>query len=458
MLRLFLLFLLFTLTVYGKFNLEVIVEHNGSQQTAQSGDIVFSGNNIKFYLSSDDEVDFDIFTVQKNVNHKLHTQRLEKDTSYSFPLGNKWMTLDENVEIETFLFQLNGKTVKTFELNHISPNATLVKYNQIKDLNKTTTVLDVDFSPIEKRMYVDPSKIKSNTRGATSKKVFKALSNATVIVKTKDEIGTGVIITSKEGDILTNWHVVKENKTVMILFKPRNGSELSMGNYYSAKVVKIDKEKDLALLKLLNTEILNDKNIKPILFSNMKKVVQGEDVYTMGHPMGYWYKSGNDEVRSVQNNTTWNVNGIMHRAKHIIMTDIPISSGNSGGALVNENLELFGIITYSDTRGQNLNFAVSVLDIKDFLEQTVNQQIDREKILDQGVREASLNIKNNKMNIIDTTRALDKKGNPIVIQRADTNNNGIADILLIDMTNDGQCDRIGYDKDEDGEIEKWSNC
>ncbi len=288
--------------------------------------------------------------------------------------------------------------------------------------------------------------------------MFKSLSDATVIIRTGEEIGTGVIIADKEGDILTNWHVVKENKTVMIAFKSRNGSNPSLGTYYNAKVVKIDKVKDLALLKLVDTEIINDKNIKPILFSDMKNIVQGEDVYTMGHPMGYWYKSGNDEVRSVQNNKTWNVKGIKHQAKHIIMTDIPISSGNSGGALVNENLELFGIITYSDTRGQNLNFAVSVVDIKDFLGHTVDQQINTETMTTDSVKEASLNIENNTMNIIDTTRVKDTKGNPMIIQRADTNNNGIADILLFDITNDGRCNRIGYDKNEDGEIEKWSNC
>ncbi len=457
MLRLFFIFIFVTFVIHAKLNLEVVVEHNGSEHTVQSRDIVFSGDSIKFYFSSDDEVDFDIFIMNKGTKEKLHSQKLEEDTSYSFPPSDGWMKLDENIGLETFVFKLNGKTVKIFELNHIPPNLSLVEYKKIKDLNATTTVLDIDFSPIENRI-IDPSKIKSNARGATSKRVFKSLSDATVIIRTGEEIGTGVIIADKEGDILTNWHVVKENKTVMIAFKSRNGSNPSLGTYYNAKVVKIDKVKDLALLKLVDTEIINDKNIKPILFSDMKNIVQGEDVYTMGHPMGYWYKSGNDEVTSVQNNKTWNVKGIKHQVKHIIMTDIPISSGNSGGALVNENLELFGIITYSDTRGQNLNFAVSVVDIKDFLGQKTVHKLNKETMTTDSVKEASLNIENKKMNIIDTTRVKDTKGNPMIIQRADTNNNGIADILLFDITNDGRCNRIGYDKNEDGEIEKWSNC
>ncbi len=449
--------MLITLFAQAKLNLEVVVDHNGSEYTAQSGDVVFSGDRIKFYFTSDDEVDFDIFIMNKGTKEKLHSQKLDKDASYSFP-GSEWIKLDENISIETFVFQLNGKTVKIFELNHMSPNTLLVEYKKIKDLNVSTTVLDIDFSPIGNRIYIDPSKIKSNTRGATSIRVFKALSDATVIIRAEEAIGTGVIIATKEGDILTNWHVVKENKTVMIAFKSRNGSDPSLGSYYKTKVVEIDKVKDLALLKLLDVEIINDKGIKPILFSDMKNIVQGEDVYTIGHPIENWFGSGDDKVRSVQHDKTWNVKGVKHKAKHVIFTNIPISSGNSGGALVNENLELFGIITYSDTRGQNLNFAVSVVDIKDFLGHTVDQQINTETMTTDSVKEASLNIENNKMTIIDTTRVKDTKGNPMIIQRADTNNNGIADILLFDITNDGRCNRIGYDKNEDGEIEKWSNC
>ena len=103
--RLFFIFILFTLMVYSKFNLEVVAAHNESEHTVQSGDIVFSGDSIKFYYTSDDEVDFDVFAMNKDTKENIYSQKLEKDISYTFPSDDKWMILDENIGIETFVFQ-----------------------------------------------------------------------------------------------------------------------------------------------------------------------------------------------------------------------------------------------------------------------------------------------------------------------------------------------------------------
>jgi S1-C subfamily serine protease len=51
-----------------------------------------------------------------------------------------------------------------------------------------------------------------------------------------------------------------------------------------------------------------------------------------------------------------------------IQTDALVSHGNSGGPLVNGRGEVVGIITFYFTQGQNLNFAVSAMHVRDLLE------------------------------------------------------------------------------------------
>jgi len=49
----------------------------------------------------------------------------------------------------------------------------------------------------------------------------------------------------------------------------------------------------------------------------------------------------------------------------LIRITASISSGSSGGAVVNSQGELIGISTYTNTEGQNLNFAIPIKDIMD---------------------------------------------------------------------------------------------
>ena len=52
---------------------------------------------------------------------------------------------------------------------------------------------------------------------------------------------------------------------------------------------------------------------------------------------------------------------------HYIQTSAPISPGNSGGPLLNENAEAIGIMTLTILEGQNLNFAIPINEIKPYL-------------------------------------------------------------------------------------------
>ena len=443
--------LLLTSLIWSKFNLEVISNQNNGEYLLDSGDIVFSGDKLKFYFRSNNS---GLLKISSDDNVSLYSKQLQQNKTYYFPEDGKELILDDNTGIEKFIFTLNGKIVNIFELNHITKQ---VSEKAFKDINNTSTAPIIKFPSFDDREYTNLSQVKSNTRSATDKKVFKELSAPTIIIKAGQELGAGVLI-DKKGTFLTNWHILKDQKSALIAFKPKIGNKPNKNNYYVAKVIQADPVKDLALLQLLNSEVVTDKNIKPITFSKMKKIDVGEDIYTIGHPVGYYYSLANGIIGNILNDHSWEAKGIRHKAKYIIKTQNQISGGNSGGPLVNKDLELLGLITYSDTKGQNLNFAISIEDIKDFLntDHSVKTNTQTQTLASANLQETAFQT-NNAVVTADITYATDTNGNPIVIQRLDTNKNGIQDIIMIDTDKDGKWDKIGYDRDEDGIIEKWNN-
>ncbi len=449
------IFLLATSFMCSKFNLEVISNQNGGEYLLDSGDIVFSGVKLKFSFSLDNT---GLLKISSDDNISLYSKQLQQNKTYNFPEDGKELILDDNTGIEKFTFTLNGKTIKIFELKHIEKQVSEKVFKEIQDINNTTTLQVITFPSFDDREYTDLSQVKSNTRSATDKKVFKELSSPTIIIKSGQELGAGVLI-DKKGTFLTNWHILKDQKSALIAFKPKIGNKPNKNNYYVAKVIQADPVKDLALLQLLNSEVVTDKNIKPITFSKMKNIDVGEDIYTIGHPVGYYYSLANGIIGNILNDHTWEAKGIHHKAKYIIKTQNQISGGNSGGPLVNKDLELLGLVTYSDTKGQNLNFAVSIEDIQDFLntDHSVKTNTQTHVLTSNNLQETAYHTNNNTSISADITYAVDRKGNPIIIQRLDTNKNGIFDIIMIDTDKDGQWDKIGYDRDEDGIIEKWSS-
>ena len=131
--------------------------------------------------------------------------------------------------------------------------------------------------------------------------------------------GTGVVLTA-DGEILTNAHVVKGATTVKIRFagetEPRE-----------AKILASDPGNDLALLKI------DAMGLKPALFAQVGSVRVGDAVVAIGYALdldgGPSVTSG---IVSALKRTIITDSGALNG---LIQTDAPISSGNSGGPLVN---------------------------------------------------------------------------------------------------------------------------
>ncbi len=167
-------------------------------------------------------------------------------------------------------------------------------------------------------------------------------------------LGSGVIV-SPEGYILTNQHVVDGADQIEIA--------LSDGRTTNAKVIGIDPETDLAVLKI------NLPNLPAITLGRMDQARIGDVVLAIGNPFGV----GQTVTMGIISALGRNHLGI-NTFENFIQTDAPINPGNSGGALVDVNGNLLGINTaiYSRSGGSlGIGFAIPVSTARSVLESII---------------------------------------------------------------------------------------
>lgn len=197
-----------------------------------------------------------------------------------------------------------------------------------------------------------------NTRSVKDAALFKTISPSVVLILSKDGLGTGTIIGS-QGQILTNYHVVGNNVEVGVILKPASDvQKISKNDLLRAKVIKIDQVADLALIQLPSVPV----GRYPVKLGDDNEINIGMDVHAIGHPHGDNWTYTKGVISQYRNDYEW----LGHKAS-VIQTQTPINPGNSGGPLLSDNGTLLGVNSFVDTTAQGLNFAVSVDDVKAFL-------------------------------------------------------------------------------------------
>ncbi|HEY1997416.1 Do family serine endopeptidase [Paraburkholderia sp.] len=167
-------------------------------------------------------------------------------------------------------------------------------------------------------------------------------------------LGSGVIVSS-EGYILTNQHVVDGADQIEIA--------LADGRTTTAKVIGVDPETDLAVLKV------NLTNLPTITLGRMEQTRVGDVVLAIGNPFGV----GQTVTMGIVSALGRNHLGI-NTFENFIQTDAAINPGNSGGALVDVNGNLLGINTaiYSRSGGSlGIGFAIPVSTARSVLESII---------------------------------------------------------------------------------------
>ena len=215
--------------------------------------------------------------------------------------------------------------------------------------------------------------ILESTRGERDIAVFqKAASSVVFVLAGKDSVGSGVLI-SRDGRVLTNWHVVGDDPKPVVFLKPKDSAELKKELTFLATVIKIDEVADLALLKIVNPP----PSLSFLPLGTAASLNVGQDVHAIGHPQGEVWTYTRGIVSQIRANYEWKTEeGITHRA-NIIQTQTPINPGNSGGPLLDENARVVGINSFRHRSGEGLNYAVSVDTINEFLSRQGSREVAR---------------------------------------------------------------------------------
>jgi serine protease Do/serine protease DegQ len=138
--------------------------------------------------------------------------------------------------------------------------------------------------------------------------------------------GSGVIVDAKNGYVMTNAHVVKDAREVLVTLKDNRR--------LPAKLVGADPGTDIAVVRV------DPKNLVDVKFGDSDALQVGDFVIAIGNPFGLG-QTATSGIVSALGRSGLSMEGF----EHFIQTDASINPGNSGGALVNLRGELVGINT-----------------------------------------------------------------------------------------------------------------
>ena len=248
------------------------------------------------------------------------------------------------------VFGLFGGIIGTY----VAQEANLV------DLNNSESTTQITSAPIVVADNEDA------TGDSLIAKVANRLANSVVTISTtiSDEqgggrgVGTGVVLTS-DGEILTNAHVIEDAADVVVRFAGETEPRV-------AKILATDIGNDLALIKVEATGLVAATFAKP------GSVKIGDTVVAIGYALaldgGPTVTSG---IVSALKRTIETDSGALNS---LIQTDAAISSGNSGGPLVNLKGEVVGINTAVargdyESAANNIGFSISVDEVLIVIEQ-----------------------------------------------------------------------------------------
>lgn len=211
-----------------------------------------------------------------------------------------------------------------------------IGFAQTSDQKKAMAALgSLSDSYVALSEYVGPATVQIFSRGYAP---GDAQTTASILATSRSS-GSGVIL-DPNGYIITNAHVVEGATDVEVLLAHNGGANNQgssilrpRGEKLDAEIVGVDRETDLAVLKIAET------NLPHLKLGDSESLRQGQIVMAFGSPLG------------LENSVTMGVISSVARQLRpedpmiYIQTDAPINPGNSGGPLVSTSGMVVGINT-----------------------------------------------------------------------------------------------------------------
>ncbi|MBD2187252.1 HhoA/HhoB/HtrA family serine endopeptidase [Pseudanabaena mucicola] len=170
--------------------------------------------------------------------------------------------------------------------------------------------------------------------------------------------GSGFII-NKEGDIITNAHVVSGADKVTVILKD--------GRQIEGKVLGSDELTDIAVVKV------SPDNLPVVSLGSSQSLQPGDWAIAIGNPLGLDNTVTAGIISAIGRNS--GEIGVDKRVS-FIQTDAAINPGNSGGPLLNQDGEVIGVNTAIIQGAQGLGFAIPI----ETAQRIAKQLIDNGKV------------------------------------------------------------------------------
>jgi serine protease Do len=238
------------------------------------------------------------------------------------------------------------------QANHLPGFVDLVKETSSAVVNISTTQKVKSGMPDLPEGFEMPEFPEDSPFGELFKYFFDQDENGGPSYHDAKSLGSGFII-SKDGYVMTNYHVVKDADEIIVRLSDRR--ELK------GEVIGVDKRSDVALLKIEAT------GLPVVKIGKSSELEVGEWVLAIGSPFGFDH-SATAGIVSAKGRSLPRENYVP-----FIQTDVAINPGNSGGPLFNQEGEVVGVNSqiYSRTGGyMGLSFAIPVevaMDVADQL-------------------------------------------------------------------------------------------
>jgi len=358
---------------------------------------------------------------------------------------------------ETIAYKLKGN-LKLEGTTTLQVNATSLIDEKIFEKSKNELIAIIDNA---NRQSINIKKKNKNRKPrvkfkGTPEEIYEKYANSVVYIENYKDKGTGsgFVIDHKGLKIITNWHVVETAKDVTICLKTNDLNKVCETNYFNGKVIKKNKQKDLAMIDVKGLP----SNIKPVSYGKYKDVKIGQTAFAIGHPEGLVWTFTNGMVSQKRPEHKWRYKMSHHKAK-TIQIQVPINPGNSGGPLFNKDQKLIGVNTFTSD-GENLNFAIAVDDLIDFINEVEQENIENKYIKKKKrgntwiQKKSEKNKKSDNLKKYKNSKEIDiNKNGTIDAWAIDKNKNGKFEKYLIDQNEDGIIEAIAYDENENRNIE-----
>lgn len=184
--------------------------------------------------------------------------------------------------------------------------------------------------------------------------------------KQSTSAGSGIIVSQDDTYtyIATNNHVVANSSELTITFVD--------GKTAPAQVVGVDAQHDLAVVKVKTADMDSStvSAIKMATLGDSDSVKVGQTSIVIGNALGYGQSVTTGVISAKEREVTLKDDSGNTISNKLIQTDAAVNPGNSGGALLNSNGQVIGIVSakYSDTSVEGMGYAIPISQAKTIID------------------------------------------------------------------------------------------